>query len=426
MPRQLSFPYVFVGGGVSAGYAAKEFVARGGQPGALAILGDEPELAYERPALSKGYLAPTNPARLPGFLAAAGVGGPRQDKEFYEAKGVNFLTSTRVAKADLAARTLTTASGDTVSFEKLIIGTGARAVTLADLGAKGDGLKGVHYLRDVRDADALVADIAAAKAAGTRAVVVGGGYIGMEVAAALATNGVRASVVFPESRLLERLFTPDIAGYYEKVFADKGIELVKDALVAEVVGEKGAASAVVLKDGRRLATSLVVLGIGARPNSDLFAGQLDLVHGGIKVDGRFRTSRPGVWAVGDVAAFPQLHDGAHARQEHVTLARKSGGHAVADLLNGEPGEIAYQPFFYSRFFNLSWQFHGVAKGSPVAFGDQSKGKFGQFWVEGGKIVGAFLEGGTPEEFTALEKLVAKKPAAPKDLGTEGLGVLSKL
>lgn len=427
-----NYKYVFLGGGNAGGYAAKEYVALGGETNQLAIITDEPVVAYERPALSKAYLAPENPARLPGFHACVGGGGERQIPEWYAEKGIAYLTSTKVTAVDTAAKKLTTDAGGEISFEKLIIGTGARTVSLADFKTPGADLKGLHYLRNVEDADALNAAIAETKAANGKAVCIGGGYIGMECAAGLANNGLDVTMVFPEDHLMSRLFDSKIASFYEAFYANKGIKIIKGTL-AESFREdaNGAVQTTVLKDGTELESALVVVGVGARPNVELFTGQLDLLEGppgGIKVDSKLRTSIPDVYAVGDVAAFPQKRvGGKHDRQEHVQNCRESATYAVSDML-GRPlaEEYDYLPFFYSRVFSLSWQFYGLSTGTAVHFGDQSEGKFGAFWVDNGRVVGAFLESGTAEEFAAIKKVALEQPEAPADLATEGLAFASKL
>lgn len=388
-------------------------------------------VAYERPALSKAYLFPEGFARLPGFHATVGGGGERQEPSWYQDHGIAYITSTRITAFDASTKTLTTHTGDIITYDKLMVSTGARPVSLADFKTPGADLQGVHYLRDVEDADKLIQGIASCKASGNKAVCIGGGYIGMECAAALSLNGVAVTMVFPESRLFERLFTPEMASFYEAYYADKGITMVKGTLAIGVKGDDaGHVTGVQLKDGSELECSLVVVGVGARPNVDLFSSQLDLLTGppgGIKVDGHLKTSAEGVWAVGDVAAFPQaLEGGALTRQEHVANCRASAAYAMKDMLQGNNDVYSYQPFFYSRVFSLSWQFYGLSRGDVVHFGDMTSGKFGAFWVFNGKVVGAFLESGSADEFAAIKKVAALQPDAPENLGSEGLDFASKL
>ncbi|KAG2438025.1 hypothetical protein HXX76_005639 [Chlamydomonas incerta] len=425
---------VILGGGNASGYAAKAFVEAGVEKGDVCIITDEAVVAYERPALSKGYLL--GAARLPGFHTCVGGGGERQAPEWYAEKGITYLTSARVTKADLAARTLTLASGDTVSYsQNLIIATGARAVKLAEFGVPGADLSGIHYLRDVKDAESLVAAVAAAKEASGKAVIVGGGYIGMECAAGLASTGLAGAttIVMPEDRLMARLLTPQLAAVYERLYGDKGVSMVKGAKVTAFAGKDGKVTGVTYTDGagatHSLEASLVVVGVGARANTDLFTGQLEMAAGGIKVDYMMATSVPGVYAVGDVAAFPltSVATGqvSHVRQEHVTHCRSSAAQAVKAITStsAPPPAYDYLPFFYSRVFNLSWVFYGeaAADATTVHFGDMTEAKvFGCLWLgAGGRLVGAFLEGGSAEEAGVLKAAVA---AGAK--GLEGLDTVS--
>jgi len=303
-------------------------------------------------------------------------------------------------------------------------------VTLQDLKAPGADLKGVHYLRNIRDADALVAAMKVTKAKGGRALCIGGGYIGMECAAALRMNGLDVTMIFPEARLFDRLFTPEISEFYESAYKERGIMLLKGSLCQSLHGENGMVKSATLSNGANVECDLVVVGIGARPNVEVFVGQLDTLSaapGGIKVDGQLRTSDDRVWAIGDVAAFPQtLTGGQIMRQEHVTNCRESAAFAMASVMGEKAAEYEYLPFFYSRVFQFSWQFYGKNSGSPVHFGNRANGKFGVFWVEDGKIVGGFYEGGTPEDFSALKSIVSKQPDAPVDLEVVGLSIISSL
>eukprot|EP00775_Hariotina_reticulata_P008424 gene8424-8607_t len=146
------------------------------------------------------------------------------------ATGINFLTGTKVVEANLAAKTLKTASGDTLTYDKLVISTGAEPVMLSDHGIPGADLPGIFYLRNLADADRLVSGITDAKAAGGKAVVVGGGYIGLEVAAGLRLNNLDVTMVFPEPHLMARLLTPELAAFYEAYYQAKGIKLIKGRL----------------------------------------------------------------------------------------------------------------------------------------------------------------------------------------------------
>ncbi|KAJ8753950.1 hypothetical protein K2173_001848 [Erythroxylum novogranatense] len=421
-----TFKYLIVGGGVAAGYAARQFAKLGVNPGELAIISKEAVAPYERPALSKAYLFPEGTARLPGFHVCVGSGGERLLPEWYKEQGIELILSTEIVKADLAAKSLISAAGETFKYNTLIIATGSTVIRLTDFGVEGADAKNILYLREIDDADKLVEAIKAKK--NGKAVIVGGGYIGLELSAALRINNLDVTMVYPEPWCMPRLFTSGIAAFYEGYYANKGIKIIKGTVAVGFTSDSnGKVKEVKLKDGRVLEADIVVVGVGGRPLSTLFKGQVAEEKGGIKTDGFFRTSVPDVYAVGDVVTFPMKLYNDIRRVEHVDHARKSAEQAVKAIKASEEGktieEYDYLPYFYSRAFDLSWQFYGDNVGDTVLFGDSSptsqKPKFGTYWVQDGKVVGAFLEGGSPEENKAIAKVARTKPPV------ENLDVLTK-
>ncbi|CAJ2672672.1 unnamed protein product [Trifolium pratense] len=276
-----SFKYIIVGGGVSAGYAAKEFVNQGVKPGELAIISKEAVAPYERPALSKAYLFPESPARLPGFHTCVGSGGERLLPEWYNEKGVQLHLSTEIVKADLAAKSLTSAKGETFTYQTLVIATGSTVIRLTDFGVEGADAKNIFYLREVDDADKLYEAIKAKK--NGKAVVVGGGYIGLELSAVLRLNNIDVTMVYPEPWCMPRLFTAEIAAFYEGYYANKGVNIIKGTVATGFTSNSdGEVKEVKLKDGRVLEADIVVVGVGGRPQISLFKGQVEEEKGGIK------------------------------------------------------------------------------------------------------------------------------------------------
>ncbi|KAG7016197.1 Monodehydroascorbate reductase 4, peroxisomal, partial [Cucurbita argyrosperma subsp. argyrosperma] len=385
-----AFVYVILGGGVAAGYAALEFSNRGVSHGELCIISEESVAPYERPALSKGYLLPEAPARLPAFHTCVGANEERLTPKWYKehgkqvlvvkpsnhvsvfSSGIELVLGTRVISADVRRRTLLTAAGETISYKILIVATGARALKLEEFGVNGSDAENVCYLRDLTDANRLV-DVMHS-CSGGNAVVIGGGYIGMECAASLVINKINVTMVFPEAQCMPRLFTPKIASFYEDYYKSKGVEFVKGTALSSFDMDA---------DGK----------------------------GGIKVNEKMQSSNSSVYAVGDVAAFPVKLFGETRRLEHVDSARKCARHAVAAIMEPEKsGEFDYVPFFYSRIFALSWQFYGDNVGEVVHFGDFSGNTFGAYWVNKGHLVGSFLEGGTKEEYAAIAMVTGLKPA----------------
>ncbi|KAF8397865.1 hypothetical protein HHK36_016790 [Tetracentron sinense] len=400
----------------SQGYAAREFAKQGVKPGELAIISKEAVAPYERPALSKAYLFPEGAARLPGFHVCVGSGGERLLPEWYTEKGIELIFSTEIVKADLACKTLTSAAGATFKYEILIIATGSTVIRLADFGVQGADAKNIFYLREIEDADKLIEVIKAKKDG--KAVIVGGGYIGLELGAVMKINNFDVTMVYPEPWCMPRLFTSGLAAFYEGYYDKKGIKIVKGTVAVGFDSDaNGEVKAVKLKDGRVLDADIVVVGVGGRPLTTLFKGQIEEEKGGIKTDGFFKTSVTDVYAVGDVATFPMKLYNEMRRVEHVDHARKSAEQAVKAIKANEEGksisEYDYLPYFYSRSFDLSWQFYGDNVGDTVLFGDNDPAspnpKFGSYWIKDGKVVGAFLENGTPEENKAIAKLARLQP-----------------
>lgn len=216
---------------------------------------------------------------------------------------------------------------------------------------------------------------------------------------------------------MPRLFTTKIADYYEEYYKAKGVKFIKGTVLTSFeFDSNGKVTAVNLRDGTCVPADLVVVGIGIRPHTSLFEGQLSIEKGGIKVDAKMQTSNSSVYAVGDVAAFPVKLFGDLRRLEHVDSARKTARHAVAAIMEpAKTHDFDYLPFFYSRVFGLSWQFYGDNAGEVVHFGDYSGKSFGAYWVKEGHLVGSFLEGGTKEEYEALATTTRLMPPV-EDLG----------
>ncbi|XP_042022164.1 monodehydroascorbate reductase, chloroplastic/mitochondrial-like isoform X1 [Salvia splendens] len=410
--------YVIVGGGNSAGYAARTFVEHGLADGKLCIISKEvfhsAHAPYERPALTKGYLFPLDkkPARLPGFHTCVGSGGERQTPEWYNEKGIEMIYEDPVTNIDVEKQTLKTNSGKLVKYGALIIATGCTASRFPD--KIGGNLGGVHYIRDVADANSLISSLEKAK----KVVVVGGGYIGMEVAAAAVGWKLDTTVIFPEDHLMTRLFTPSLGRKYEELYLDYGVKFVKGASIKHLeAGSDGRVVGVKLGNGSTIEADTVVIGIGAKPAVGPFESiGLNSSVGGIQVDGQFRTNIPGIFAIGDVAAFPLKIYNRIARVEHVDHARRSAKHCVQSLLTAHTATYDYLPSFYSRVFEYEgsqrkvwWQFFGDNVGETVEIGNFDP-KVATFWIDSGKLKGVFLESGSPEEFQLLPKLARSQPS----------------
>lgn len=409
--------YVIVGGGNAAGYAARSFVEHGMADGKLCIVTREAYAPYERPALTKGYLFPLDkkPARLPGFHTCVGSGGERQTPDWYKEKGIEMLYEDPVTGIDIEKKTATTISGKLLKYGTLIVATGCSASRFPE--KIGGNLPGVHYIRDVADADSLISSLEKAH----KLVIVGGGYIGMEVAAAAVAWKLDTTIIFPENHLMQRLFTPSLAQKYEELYQENGVKFIKGASIKNLeASSDGHVAAIKLENGSTIEADTVIIGIGAKPAVGPFE-RLGLNNsvGGIQVDGQFRTGIPGIFAIGDVAAFPLKMYNRMARVEHVDHARRSAQHCVKSLLTAHTSSYDYLPYFYSRVFEYEgsprkiwWQFFGDNVGETIQVGNFDP-KIATFWIDSGKMKGVLLESGSPEEFQLLPELAKSQPIVDK-------------
>lgn len=413
------FDYLIVGGGNSAGYACKEFVAQGVDAGKVGMIMAEPVVPYERPALTKAYLHPPSAkvrARLPGFHTSVGGGGERQTPEWYTDKGIELIAG-KAESVDLEAKSVRVGD-DEYKYGKLILATGCAALRVSRFGVQGDDLPGVFYVREEAEAGELVKALEALDGKG-KVVIVGGGYIGLECAAALVGWGVEVTMVFPEPNVMPRLFNAELASWLEEEYSARGVKLMKGDSATEFVGD-GAVKSVKLKSGGALDCDLVVVGVGATTNVDYCKG-LAMEKGGIVVDGSMQTSNADVYAIGDIAAFPSQYGGL-TRCEHVDNARKSAAQAVQASMGKNPEPYTYLPYFYSRLFEYTespivFNFFGSEAGkcSVTQRGEKS---VGAIWSSEGKVGGALIMGSpgpSAEDQSKLKALVQAKPEA-KDPG----------
>ena len=338
-----SFPIVILGGGVVAGYAAKEFVAQGGKKGDLAIVTAEHVLPYERPPLSKGFLAGKEDA---GDIQISGAA-------FYRTHGIAVYRGFPVRKADLRRHRLHSASGELIGFEKLLIATGS---TVRRLHVPGADQPGIFYLRQLSDSQRIHAQIKRGK----RAVVIGSGFIGMEVASVLASRGVQTTLVFPDDRVWKRLFTPPVSTFFETQFSQHGITFMKREKVVALTHENRECQ-VVLSSGRHVPTDFVVAGIGVVPAVELFRRTSLSTHDGIQVNEFLETNVPGIWAAGDVANYPDRIFRRRRRVEHWDNAVEQGRVAMRNMTD-KLQPFIHVPYFFSDVFDLSYEFWGDASG----------------------------------------------------------------
>lgn len=397
--------YLILGGGMVAGFAAEAMVENGLEPGSLTILSADDAPPYHRPPLSKGFLAGEEDADE--ILI--------HDAGYYDEHGIDLRLGTRVDGVDLPGRTVRTAEGDDLAFERLLVATGARPRRLE---VPGGDVPGAFVLRSLDDSRRIRERLAEER----RAVVVGGGFIGTEVAAVLAGEGLEVTLAYRGKRLLEGLFTPDLSRYYESVFREHGVTLRPGVQVARMVGDARVES-VELASGERLEASLVVAGIGVEPATDLFQGSDVEVDDGIVVDERLATGVDGVWAAGDVARYRDVVFGCHRRVEHWDNAVEQGKLAGRNLM-AAPGEAEvfdHVPYFFSDAFDLSWELWGDPSGADevAVRGGMEDGSVSVWWLRERRPVAAFVMDRPDEEREAAEALIrAGRPIAAEALRDE--------
>ena len=328
---------VIVGGG-AAGYMAAETFRNEGYTGAVTLISADTAEPYDRPNLSKEYLAGTAPE---DWL-------PLRSAEFYEEANIELLLGHRVVGLDARKLEVTLDDGRSISAGAILLATGADPVRL-DL--PGADLPHVHYLRSVGDSRAIIATAARAK----QAVVVGASFIGLEVAASLALRGLEVHVVAPEDVPMARALGEELGLFVKALHEEHGVRFHLQQTVTAVD-----ATSVTLKDGSRLDAGLVVLGVGVRPSVQLAEAAGLGMNRGVAVNQYLETSGSGIWAAGDIARWPDPYSGQEIRVEHWAVAQRQGQTAARNIL-GRREAFQAVPFFWSQHYDVQINYVGHAE-----------------------------------------------------------------
>jgi len=381
----LEYTYAIVGGGAASAMAA-EAIRKRDPDGSLAIFAREWAPPYQRPPLSKEFLQNRAPLSEVLMLPAS----------WYVENSVELHTGVEAVRIDASRKILTTDAGD-VKYRRLLLATGAVPRTL-DI--PGITLDGVLTLRTYLDAQRL----RGIRSSAQRVVLIGSGFIGMEVAASLRSSGCEVTVVTIDEALYAP-FGADVSGYAKMLFERHGVPTLFGTSVASIDG-KERVTALTLKDGRRIEASAVVVGVGVGPDVTLAEAAGLRVENGIVVDDRLRTSSPEIYAAGDVARFPGLA-GELIRVEHFDNASSSGAQAGANM-TGADEPYRYVPFFWSDVFELSFEFVGTpGPQSKIVAGSLASGSFVVEYREGERVRGALLAQRTTEERDAYKERLLK-------------------
>jgi len=363
---------VIIGAGHAAGQIITSLLMDQDFTGSITLIGDEQWLPYQRPPLSKQYLS--GEMELDQLYL--------KPKEFYKEHHINVRLGHRVIAIDCTLMTVTLDNGDTVPYDKLALATGTR---VRELSIPGSDLDGIHYIRTIDDTSNLRDHFAPDKSLS----VVGGGYIGLEVAAAANKAGLKVTVLEMADRVMNRVVAPEVSTYYEALHKSHGVDIRTDIRVSGFTGTDQI-NAITFEDGSSFETDLCVVGVGVIPNTELAeaAGlECNSDIGGIVVDDSARTSDPHIVACGDCTAHPSHIYGRNIRLESVQNAVDQAKAAALAIMD-KPETYNAVPWFWSNQYDAKLQIVGLSQGydQAVLRGNPDENSFSVFYLKDGTLV----------------------------------------
>ncbi|CDZ87104.1 FAD-dependent oxidoreductase [Rhodococcus ruber] len=377
-------------GASHAGVQLATSLRQEGWSGEIVLIDEESALPYQRPPLSKAYLAGKSTLDELAIRSA----------EFYTKQRIQLLDAT-VEAIDRSAGHLALSTGDALPYDKLALCIGARPRRLRIPGAD---LAGVHYLRTAADVEL----IREATSPGRRAVIVGGGYIGLETAASLRALGLEVTVLEATQRVLERVTAPEVSAFFDRIHREEGVNIRTSALVEALSGD-GRVREVVLASGESVPADLVIVGIGIEPNTELAAAAGLAVGNGVVIDNQARTSDPDIVAAGDCASHDMARYGRRIRLECVPSAGEQAKVAAATIC-GKSKEIAALPWFWSDQYDLKLQIAGLNTGydEVVLSGDPTRDRaFTCFYLRAGELIAADCIN-RPRDFMSSKRVITQQ------------------
>lgn len=397
---------------VGAGHAGAELVAtlrQNGYAGRIILIGDEPELPYRRPPLSKTYLS--GEATRDSLLIRSAAA--------YDKLQVECWTGVQVCGIDRERRSVMLDDGRVQAYDKLVLATGGRARRLQDAAAQKPN---VHYIRTLADIERLQADFAPGK----RLLVIGGGYIGLEAASVGIKGGLHVTVLEAAPRVLARVAAPEISAFYEHAHRSRGVDVRTGTSVQSFQGGERVES-VHLSDGSELPVDLIIVGIGILPNDELAREAGLEIDNGIVVDAYAQTADPDILAVGDCAQHVNGFLNCFIRIESVPSAQEQARTAAHTLCGKNLPHIAV-PWFWSDQFDLKLQMVGLSQGYDqlVLRGDVAAESFCAFYLRNGVVLSVDAIN-RPQDFMVAKRLVAERAVVdPQVLADESVGLKSLL
>ncbi len=394
---------VVIAGGGHAGAAAAEQLRRDGHQGRIVLVGGEPHLPYQRPPLSKKFLAGEQTLER----------GLIKSESFYQHNRIELRLGARAQSLDCSHSRLVLADGSSIEYDALLLATGSEP---RRLDTPGSDLAGIFYLRTADEVEAIRAHCTP----GARLVVVGGGYIGLEVAATCRKLGLEVRVLEMTERVMNRVVAPVVSDFYATEHAVHGVPIHCKTTVSAFVGDTRV-RAVQCSDGSSFPADLVVVGVGVAPNVELARSAGIACDNGILVDEFCRTSEARVFAAGDCTNHPSLRYGRRVRLESVDNAFEQA-RAAASNIAGKPTPHDKVPWFWSDQYDLKLLIVGLSQGhdSVVVRGDPASRAFSVSYLRGGELV-ALDAVNIPKDYMAARKLIAERarpdPVRLADPGT---------
>jgi 3-phenylpropionate/trans-cinnamate dioxygenase ferredoxin reductase subunit len=381
---------VIVGGGLAAARVAQAFRKAGGE-GSVTILSADSDPPYNRPPLSKGFLR--------GELEAADT--LVQPVAAYADADVDLRLGTSVTGVDTTGRTVTLADGGTVDYDRLVLASGSLPRAL---GIPGEDLAGVHTYRTLANAKA----VRAAAESASSALVIGGGFIGMETTASLRRRGLTVTQIDLADGLYASLQAPPLSRSLEQLYREQGVDVILGDQIAEFRGSDGKLTGALTRAGREISAELAIVGVGVQPSTGYLEGSgIELEKGTVLVDERFATSVPGVFAVGDIANFYDPVFGHRRLIQHWTNANHQGDR-LGHLLAGEDTPYDQVAFFFSEVFGTKIGLLGDLDGGHdelVMRGSLESGALIGWYLRDNQLVAALIVGQPPEVQEAINGLL---------------------
>jgi 3-phenylpropionate/trans-cinnamate dioxygenase ferredoxin reductase subunit len=382
-----------------AGHGAGQIVATLKQKkfaGKIILLGDEAQLPYQRPPLSKKFRSGDLDAERLHFKPAS----------FYDDPQIDVHLNTSIESIDRAGKKVIASDGIEFAYDKLVLALGSR---VRKIDVPGHDLPGIHYLRNIADVEAIRSDMSGNK----NVVIVGAGYIGLEVAAVCRLQGLDVTVIEMADRVMSRVVSPNVSDYYQLEHTKHGVKLLLSTTLVEFTGKRRVKRAIT-DDGQEIPADFAVVGVGILPNSEIAeAAGLD-VSNGIVVDDTCRTADPDVYAIGDCTSHPNSIYGQPLRLESVHNALEQAKTAASNIC-GVESHYSQVPWFWSDQYDLKLQIAGLSHGydDVVLRGDPSSGSFACFYLKDDVLI-AVDAINSPREFMQSKALIAKRAKIDRD------------